>query len=471
MFGRKIITAYRLNFFYRLKEVTLSQLHYTMSKRDFSFRVFCTWIDTVNHFYYPRRYYINKENIPADGTPVIVIGNHQNCMMDPMNVELALHDRKTYSLTRGDLFAKKNITSNFLFWLGLLPVNRLTNEGLNGKSNAKDANRAAFTVATKRVVQGNTLLIFPESRHQNKRWLGYFSFGYLHIAFHTAEILDFKKEVYILPFAHHYGDYFHPLNDLVIRFGKPIALSPYYEKYKTKPRTTMREINDLAESQIKDMMLNITDLEHYTAIDALRESPVGTQYARNHGFNPNKLPEKLEADKLLVQELGNEEKRAALDKLQTLEQEIQQNGYNDTIVAKAPNIVNLALLILAGIITLPFFLAAFFVTWPIILGPRTMDHKHINSEGDEMFRSTWNVGFAVVLLPILWILASIIIACFNWKIAVAYFALYPILILVVLHYCKLYRRISKTWKYVFNPTSKQITERWNTIIQELNLSK
>jgi len=458
-------------FFKRQKRIKFVEIFgRTMSKRSVLYQIFCSWVKAVNLFYYPKRYYLNRENIPSDGNPIIMVGNHQNCMMDPVNVELALSDRKAYSLTRGDVFRKNNVLSNFMFWIGLLPVNRLSTEGLNGKTNAKDANRAAFTVATKRVAQGNTLIVFPESRHQNKRWLGYFSLGYLHIAFQTAEHLNFEKEVYIQPFAHHYEDYFHARHDFMLTFGTPIALSDFYEKYQQKPRTTMREVNELVEKQIHSLMLNITDLEHYTAIDALREGPFGYEFAKKHGYNPYKLPEKLLADKLLVNILGDESKQQQLDKLQSVETEIQSLGMDDCTVAQAPNIGNLLLHYLILIIAAPFAAVAFTITFPVILAPRIMDHTQINGEGDEMFRSTWNVGISTLItLPVFWILASGLLAIACWKSAIAYFALYPILILIVIAYCTQIRKTKKIRKYVFYKDAIDLHNRRKEIIKELNI--
>lgn len=441
-----------------------------MSKRTPIFQLFCSWVGIVNHFYYPRRYYINRESIPADGNSIIMVGNHQNCMMDPVNVELALSDRKSYSLTRGDLFRKKNLLSNFLFWIGLLPVNRIENEGFGNKSNAKEANRATFTVAAKRISQGNTLIVFPEAMHQNKRWLGYFSFGYLHIAFQTAELMKFEKEVYIVPFAHHYGNYFYPLHDFVLRFGTPIALSTYYEQYKTKPRTTMRQVNDIVESQIRELMLNISDLDHYTSIDALREGPVGKDFAIKLGLNPRFLTEKQLADKQLVEKLAHSENKKVLDKLQAIETEIYQNGMNDDIVAKEPGFGLFLLNFMALLSILPLFINAFMVTWPVILAPRVMDNKVINGEGDEMFRSTWNVGITTLItLPLFWILPTIILCFFWWKIAILFFLLYPLYILIVLLYCKLFRHTRMIWNFVTGKDSKRLADERNNCIKNLNL--
>ena len=89
---------------------------------------------------------------------------------------------------------------------------------------------------------------------------------------------------------------------MLVCYGTPISLAPYYELYQTRPRTAQRQVNLLVRQQISSMMLNITDLEHYAAIDFIRET-YGIDYTRRKGLDPDNLPQKLEADKMLVKRL------------------------------------------------------------------------------------------------------------------------------------------------------------------------
>ncbi|MCR5014110.1 MAG: hypothetical protein K6A28_04970, partial [Bacteroidales bacterium] len=41
------------------------------------------------------------ENLPDDGTPVLLVGNHQNGLFDPLSVVCTLTDRKVHVFTRG----------------------------------------------------------------------------------------------------------------------------------------------------------------------------------------------------------------------------------------------------------------------------------------------------------------------------------------------------------------------------------
>lgn len=443
-----------------------------MSKRTISSKIFCKWVGLANKFYYPHSYYHGMERIPADGNAIVMVGNHQNCMMDPVNVEVALKDRKPYCLVRGDIFRVNKGFTKFLYWLGLLPVNRFNFEGLQGSGSAKEANKKTFAEATKWMAEGNTLILFPEAGHQNKRWLGYFSLGYLTLAFETAAATEWKKEVYIMPFGHHYGNYFHARHDFVLRYGTPIALSPYYEQYQSKPRTTMRETNTLVEQQIGSLMLNIRDLEHYEAIDALRESPEGRAYAKQLGYNPQRLDEKQESDKQLVKELEAPERKEALDKLEQIEQKAKSLGTRDWVLARQPNGWNLALRLIALTVGAPLMAAASAIVWPTLYGPRIMFNKKINGAVDDMFRSTWNFGFAVLItLPVCWLLAAIIPTCiFGW-IGLTWLAAYPLAIWYGVEYMALWRKSRGVWNYATKREARLLAEKRNQIVKELNIIK
>lgn len=443
-----------------------------MSKRTFSSRLFSNWVTMITCFYHPHRYYLGMENIPADGNSVVMVGNHQNCMNDPVNVEVALKDRKPYCLVRGDVFRVNKYFTKFLYWLGLLPVNRLNFEGTYGSANAKESNKTTFSEASKWLAEGNTLILFPEGGHQNKRYLGYFSLGYLLLAFQAAERTNFEKEIYVMPFGHHYANYHHPLYDFVLRMGTPIPLSPYYEQYKEKPRTTMREVNVLVEKQISDLMLNITDLEHYAAIDELRQGPEGRQYALKHGYNPDNLYEKLMADKQLAQELSDPDKKSALDKLQAVATEIKEKGMRDWVIAKEPGVLNLIVKCLLLLLFLPLFAVSLAVTWPVVFIPHTMYHKLINGAEDEMFRSTWNLGFAaLVTLPLLWVLPTIIMLFIKPLWALCFFLSYPIMTYIVLRYCRLLGKTCGVWRFVMGKDSKRLVKERKEALEELKIEK
>ena len=223
--------------------------------------------------------YIGKENLPALGEPCMIVSNHQNCANDPLNLLLGLENEShPYVIARGNVFSWHKLITKFFLWLGMLPAFRLDFEGQESLSK----NAETIRISGGKMLEGNRLIMYPEGTHQDKHWLGDFSFGYTRLAFETAARDGFAHNIKIVPSAHHYADYFEPGVDVVIRFGQPISLSDYYELYKTKPRTAQRQVNELVRKQIEDMMLDIRDLEHYDDIDWLRQSEVNVQRDNVH---------------------------------------------------------------------------------------------------------------------------------------------------------------------------------------------
>ena len=69
---------------------------------------------THDKVYYKKTYSIDYNNIPADGTPIIIVSNHQNCLNDPLGVLFTIRDRKPSFITRADVFALHPIANKFL---------------------------------------------------------------------------------------------------------------------------------------------------------------------------------------------------------------------------------------------------------------------------------------------------------------------------------------------------------------------
>lgn len=186
--------------------------------------------------------YIGKENLPALGEPCMIVSNHQNCANDPLNLLLGLENEShPYVIARGKVFSWHKLITKFFLWLGMLPAFRLDFEGQESLSK----NAETIRISGGKMLEGNRLIMYPEGTHQDKHWLGDFSFGYTRLAFETAARDGFAHNIKIVPSAHHYADYFEPGVDVVIRFGQPISLSDYYELYKTKPRTAQRQVNEV----------------------------------------------------------------------------------------------------------------------------------------------------------------------------------------------------------------------------------
>ena len=401
-----------------------------------AFRVYLQYVNSG--LYFRKEHIIGLENVPVDGTPCVVVSNHQNCLNDPLCVCLQLTDRRMNFIARANVF-KNPIFNKALRAMGLLPAYRMSHEGFS----AINKNRSTMDAAGQALTDGETLMLYPEADHQDKRWLGNFKIGYLRIAFEAAEKMGFEQDVMILPSCNHYSNYFHARTDMLIKFDKPISLKPYYQRYKESPREVMTEINALVRSRIQDMMLHVSDLEHYDEIDFLRETGYGHKYAREHGFKPNYLPSRLLSDQQLVDKMQNatkeqpEEMNKIYNDTKRYALGIKELGIRDWLFRHNPGFEAPLLRGLGLLLLLPLFIVSILPTCLMFIIPKLFIRKLIK---DQMFVSSFNVGVsAFVSVPLCLIPPVVLLwVFFGFWWALAYFVAFPFMFILAWNYMRLF---------------------------------
>ncbi|MBR6656467.1 MAG: 1-acyl-sn-glycerol-3-phosphate acyltransferase [Alistipes sp.] len=405
-----------------------------------AFRVYLQFVNSG--LYFRREHMVGVEKVPIDGTPLVIVSNHQNCMNDPLSVAMNLTDRRINFIARANVF-KNPIAGRFLRKLGLLPAYRMSYDGY--ASVAK--NRATLDAAGQALCDGESVMLFPEAGHQDKRWLGTFKIAYLKIAFDAAEKFNFEHDVMILPSCNHYSNYFHARTDMLIRFGDPISLKPFYEEYKAEPRVTMLKINEIVREKIKELMLHIDDLEHYDQIDFLRETGYGRKYAIEHGFNFNYLPSRLLSDQKLVSALQEATKEHPEEMEQVYADTaeyadgLKKLHIRDWLFIRKTRWTSALLRALGLLILLPLFIVSIIPTGLLFLIPKIFLKAWIK---DEMFYSSFHVGVSVfVSVPICFILPTILLWVFlNFWWALGYMVAFPFMFVLAWNYMRLF------WKFI-----------------------
>ena len=416
--------------------------------------------------YYKKTYKVNSEAIPEDGTPLLIVSNHQNCLNDPLGLVFSFNDRKPHVITRADVFAVSPVADKFLRSIGLLPAFRLDYEG----EGALGKNAATFQVSEKALIDGKTVIMYPEAGHQDKRWLGTFSFGYTKMAFEAAEMANFEKDVLILPACNHYSHYFGMRNRIMVKFGTPISIQPYYELYKTKPRTAQREVNKLVREQISNLMLDIRDLDNYHAIDFIRTT-YGVDYAKKQGVNPDNLPERLLTDKDLVAKLDEAKKldEKGINELyqdaRVLRQGIEELGITDNHLKTDVNPMALGFKLMFLLILLPLWIFSWWPSMPVYWIPMSIFKAKMK---DPMFEGTLFYGSAVLFtIPLFSLITLLVVGCTTgWLSAIVYVALFPLLMLFCWKYAMCAKRTFRSLQCLLKPSSVDYLKRMRKSLHE-----
>ena len=331
-----------------------------------------------------KRYVVGRENLPVEGSRYFIVCNHQNAANDPLNIICSLP--RHYNLTvmaRANVFYIHPWITKFLHTLGLVPAFRAGWEGVEGVAK----NQESFDLIAERVNQRRPFLVFPEGGHTQGHYLDPFTTGTVRMAFHVAAKNDWKEDLYIVPTAHHYSDYFDVQADFVWSIGKPISLKPYYEEYQEHPYRVMRRLKNEMQESVRSMMLDMGQ-EDYEQKDFLRGSMLNT--ARRSDME---LPERMKADQQFIDGLRQNPHYAEVIGLaRQLQAEEQRLGLNDETIVRQPSLASHLCKLIPLALLLPL--------WIVSLWPNALCYSLplLLLRTDKMFTNTYRAVFTIVVL-------------------------------------------------------------------------
>lgn len=214
---------------------------------------------------------VGLENIPKD-TPVIVTPNHQNTLMDALNIVYNIPERAVF-MARSDIFGRSKFVSGILRFLKILPIYRMR-DGVKQLQN----NDASFDEAIGVLQDRQKLVVLPEGTHVGQRRLRLLKKGVARIAFMAEERNNFNLGIQIIPTGIDYTHYINFGSRVLINIGKPIPVSQYKDLYLENPQKAMATMMEDIKNGILPLMLNLDNEEEYETLETLRDLYINDLY-------------------------------------------------------------------------------------------------------------------------------------------------------------------------------------------------
>lgn len=371
-----------------------------------------------NKVFYKKVIVVNPENIPAEGH-LIFTPNHQNALMDALGPLFTI-PRLLVFLARADIFGKPWL-AKILYFLKILPVFRIR----DGYDSLKK-NDLIFQKTVDVINAGDGLVILPEGTHAGFHKLRQLKKGFARIAFKTEEENDFTMNIQIVPIGLYYSDYESFRSILLVNFGKPIAVSGYFDLYKNNPAIAIGKLKDDLHEAIKSLMIDIESEEFYSLYNLLR------QYRATQLKLENKAEtQQFHAQQEIIAQLekveeSNPEKMISLNKLaHDFDSELKNSKLDfETIAVGKPRTYKSFISIFLLISGLPAFIYGYinnFLPWQITV-------SLAGKIKDPQFRSSVKYILSILLFPIFYLLQTFLVLILipeKW-VALAYFLSLPL---------------------------------------------
>lgn len=198
-----------------------------------------------------------QEKIPEDG-PLIFAANHPNSIMDTVLLG-SQTERQIRYMARSGLFENPVVRAVFNHF-GVIPIYRSQDPGDTSK------NSTSFDKAFEALEEGGCIGIFPEGKNSPERMVQKLKTGTARIALSTEERNDFSLGVRIQPVGLNFEDRDRFLSSVLIRFGEPIDVSEYADRYESDPRGTVRQLTDRLQERMRALATHIEDERNHKLV-------------------------------------------------------------------------------------------------------------------------------------------------------------------------------------------------------------
>jgi glycerol-3-phosphate O-acyltransferase/dihydroxyacetone phosphate acyltransferase len=366
--------------------------------------------------YFRRVEVVGIENVPRK-SPVIFVLNHPNALVDPAFL-LSLAPRRVSFLAKSPLF-RMPVLGYFVRAMESIPVYRRQDEGEDVSKN-----REMFVAARTLLARGGTIGICPEGVSHDEPRLRPIKTGAARIALaavSTGEVSNLS----IVPAGLYYTSKTKFRSAVLLYFGKPIEVKPVeLEADESPPRAAVRELSDLIEDALREVML---DAEHEEALQTIaRAERIFSSEPDDEGTES--LAEELQLQQRFVkayrilQEQAPERLRRLEVRMSRFEEELDQAGVDPDDLSPPTSTLEvfthlITRVVLFLVLIVPATLGA-LVHYPAYRLGGYLATRY--SKDDDDVVSTVKIMSAMLFFPLTWVAFAIL--CFKfegWRFALA----------------------------------------------------
>lgn len=209
-----------------------------------------------------KRWQIVHYNKAEETGSILFSANHQNAFMDPL-VILQSQQRIPVFLTQAAVFKSSSLARWLFDLLYMLPIYR-QRDGVN----TLEKNEEIFIKCQDYLLDGrHPIGIFTEGTHSLKRTIRPLKKGICRLAFETLE-RNPDLDVKIIPVGLNYNDHIAFQTEVLIVFGEPIPVKPYFEHYLKNNAVGYRMLLDDLKPKMGELIINIPNEENYDKVHA-----------------------------------------------------------------------------------------------------------------------------------------------------------------------------------------------------------
>lgn len=204
--------------------------------------------------YFPFTTFRNRERLDFKG-PGIVISNHPNTMVDPLNV-ISRTPRQSFFLANASMF-KNPVVGFILRYLYCIPIIRPgKDQGVKKVSNHK-----SFAASYDHLSGGGVIFIAPEGGSELERRLRPFKTGTARIALGAEAENGFSLNLHIYPVGLTYEQPTHCGSRLYMEAGQPIRVADWQEAYEKDEIEAAKDLTEYLENQNRQLLIHTDDQE------------------------------------------------------------------------------------------------------------------------------------------------------------------------------------------------------------------